>query len=140
MGVDAHRSSDQRACLDAPLTATELKSNLDAMCPNKSPGVDGIPVEFYSAFWPLLVADFTALAAKLLEGQAPLPYQHCIGLLTLTHRRGLKGDLANWWPIAPLCADYKLLAKVLATSLRGPPNLLRPSQTIFENLYLQLDQ
>ena len=70
-----------------PLTAMELKSNLDAMCPNMSPRVDGIPVEFYLAFWPL-VADFTALAAKLLEGRAPLPYQHCLRFLTLTHKRG----------------------------------------------------
>ena len=146
-GVDARLSPEQRACLDAPLTAGDLKSSLDAMSPNKSPGVDGIPAEFYSAFWPELAPDFTALAAELLEGRVPLPYQHHLGVLTLTHKRGPKGDLANWRPIALLCVDYKLLAKAMATRLRAVlPTLVHPDQTcsvpgrtVFENLYLVRD-
>ena len=95
--------------------------------------------QWNSTFWPLLVADFTALAAKLLEGWAPLPYQHC--LLTLTNKRGLKGDLANRRHITLLCVDYKLLANALATCLCVVlPTCSILSRMIFENLYLLLDQ
>ena len=94
--------------------------------------------QWNSTFWPLLVADFTALATKLLEGWAPLPYLHrLLTLLTLTNKRGLKEDLANRRPITLLCVDYKLLAKALATCLCVVlPTCSILSRMIFENLYL----
>ena len=146
-GVEARLSPEQRACLDTPLTEGELKSSLDAISPNKSPGVDGIPAEFYSAFWPELASNFTALATELLEGRAPLPYQHHLAILTLTHKWGLKGDFTNWRPIALLCINYKLLAKALVTWLTAVlPTLVHLDETcsilgrtVFENLYLVWD-
>ena len=72
----------------------------------KSPRVDVILVVFYSAFWPLLAADFMAHMAEL-----PLLYVS----------GGRRGDLSNWWPIVLLSVDYKLLAKALVIQQKSLP-------------------
>lgn len=44
------------------LTLTELKKALSSMRDNKTPGIDGLPKEYYSTFWdeigPVLVEVF----------------------------------------------------------------------------------
>ena len=37
--------------LESPLTSSECKAALDLMKPDKSPGSDGLPAEFYKFFW-----------------------------------------------------------------------------------------
>lgn len=45
-------SEDDRATLDRPFSMEELFAALSELNPNKSPGSDGIPPEFYRKFWP----------------------------------------------------------------------------------------
>jgi hypothetical protein len=40
--------------LDSPFTPEEILEAITSMPPNKSPGPDGFPKEFYKAFWPQL--------------------------------------------------------------------------------------
>ena len=47
-------SNDQREVLDKKLTRSELYQALKTFQRNKTPGNDGLTVEFYLAFWPLL--------------------------------------------------------------------------------------
>ena len=44
-------STDSQACLEKPITKKELYRTLISMKRNKSPGIDGLPVEFYIVFW-----------------------------------------------------------------------------------------
>ena len=37
--------------LEWPITLEELYNVIIEMCSNKSPGSDGIPIEFYVVFW-----------------------------------------------------------------------------------------
>ena len=61
------------------LTARECLESLKNMESNKTPGTDGVPVEFYKVFWndikPFYLASINASHAK--------------GLLSISQRRGL---------------------------------------------------
>ena len=45
-------NEDDKASLERPITKQELYDVLKSMKINKTPGYDGIPVEFYIVFWP----------------------------------------------------------------------------------------
>ena len=47
-------SNDQKEVLDKKLTRSELYQALKTFQRNKTPGNDGLTVEFYLTFWPLL--------------------------------------------------------------------------------------
>ena len=51
-------SSDQRDVCETEITIEECKSALFSMKQNKSPGADGLSVEFYQTFWEYLKAPF----------------------------------------------------------------------------------
>ena len=53
--------------LNAPITLNELKAAADDMHKGKSPGLDGIPPEFYTAFWHSLGPLFLDMIHASLE-------------------------------------------------------------------------
>ena len=89
--------------------------------PNKTPGSDGLPAEFYKVFW-------NDLADYLLNS---LNYAYQNGQLSVSQKRGViklipKKDaelyyVKNWRPLTLLNCDYKIAAK--------------PSQTVSEMLF-----
>ena len=51
-GLDVQRISEsQKDALNGPITKSELWSILKTMSPNKTPGLDGFPSEFYVVFF-----------------------------------------------------------------------------------------
>ncbi|KAJ8359446.1 hypothetical protein SKAU_G00159710 [Synaphobranchus kaupii] len=83
----------------------------------RASGHDGLPKEFYWAFWELLGPDFLEVYKILLEK----------GILADTMRKGAlaflfkswnRTELKNWRPLTLLTTDYKILAKVLALRLK----------------------
>ena len=120
--------------------------NVLRLSSNKSPGSDGLPIEFYRCFWSLLGPDLVAI----------LNYSYTHGSLSDTQPRGiirllLKKDdpleLKNWRPISLVNTDYKICTKVLANRLRKVlPRIINKDQTcgipdrsIYENLFLLRD-
>ena len=66
-------SPAQSLSCDAPLSADEISRTLFASPPGKTPGLDGLPKEFYEAFWPQLRDPMLQLFANILEsGLLPL--------------------------------------------------------------------
>ena len=61
-------SNDQKEVLDKKLTRSELYQALKTFQRNKTPGNDGLTVEFYLTFWPLL--------GKYLEDSLNLAHEH----------------------------------------------------------------
>ena len=138
-------SEDQTRC-EGKLTLDECHAALSQMAFSKSPGSDGLSVEFYCRFWGLLGAD-------LVE---TLNFSFAAGFLSNSQRRGVirllykKDDpllLKNWRPISLLNIDYKICTKALANRLRAVLPLLVhqdqtcgvPGRSIFENLFLIRD-
>ncbi|CAM2100630.1 unnamed protein product [Caretta caretta] len=58
-------SVGDRDRLELPLTLAEFSEALRRMPTNKSPGMDGLTVEFYRAFWDILGPDLVTVWAGL---------------------------------------------------------------------------
>ncbi|XP_067422483.1 protocadherin-12 [Emydura macquarii macquarii] len=105
--------------LELPLTLAEFSKALHLMPTNKSPGMDGLTVEFYRVW----------------------------AVLTLLPKKGGLRDLQNWRPLSLLSMNYKIIAKaislrlgsVLQDMVHPDQTYTVPSSTIFDNRYLVQD-
>ncbi|TWW78214.1 Transposon TX1 uncharacterized 149 kDa protein ORF 2, partial [Takifugu flavidus] len=103
--------------LSADLTLEEFHVALMSLANGKAPGIDGIPVEFYKAFWSVVGKDM--LEVFLESWRTGLLPRSCRrAIITLLLKKGDLQDLKNWRPVSLLCGDYKILSKVLAIRLR----------------------
>ena len=98
------------------ITEEECLKALRQMKSNKSPGVDGLPYEFYTCFWPVFGEDLVSVYNDCFSSGC-LSFSQRTGLITLLYKKGDKLDTKNWRPISLLCTDYKILAKVLTNRL-----------------------
>ena len=86
------------------------------MAKGKSPGSDGLPTEFYVAFWDFLGGDRVNVFNVSLEAGL-LPFSQREVLIALIFKKGDRLEQKNWRPISLLNVDYKLCARVLAGRL-----------------------
>lgn len=103
--------------LEADIQLEEIHLALKSMNPKKCPGTDGLPMEFYAKFWPMIATTITKLfnviiKRKLLHKTAREGITSLMGKL---NRDPLK--ISNWRPLSLLNTDYKLFAKVLASRM-----------------------
>ncbi|CAM5105041.1 unnamed protein product [Natator depressus] len=139
-------STSDRDRLELPLTLAEFLEALRRMPTNKSPGMDGLTVEFYRVFWDVLGPDLvTVWAESLQSGVLPLSYRRAV--LALLPKKGDIRDLRNWRPVSLLSTDYKIVAKaislwlgsVLADVIHPDQTYTIPDRSIFDNLFLVRD-
>ncbi|CAM2104850.1 unnamed protein product [Caretta caretta] len=132
--------------LELPLTLAEFSEALHRMPTNKSPGMDGLTMEFYRAFWDILGPDLvTVWAESLQSGVLPLSCRRAV--LALLPKKGDLCDLRNWRPVSLLSTDYKIVAKAISLRLGSMmADVIHPDQTytvpgrsIFDNLFLVRD-
>ena len=140
-------SYDNMRSMERAIGEKELENAVKLINTDRSPGLDGLPIEFYSEFWDALKDPFKEFANDLLFNHIEEGAQQRISLITLLHKRDEKDDLDNWRPISLLCVDYKIVSKVLSMRLKMVlPTIVDEEQTcgilgrsIFENLYVIRD-
>lgn len=103
--------------LEGPLTTDEMYEALQSMQVGKAPGIDGLQPEFYIAFWNEIREDILEVFNESLN-DCFLPQSCRRAVLTLLPKKGDLQEIKNWRPVSLLCADYKLLSKVLANRLK----------------------
>lgn len=125
--------------LKSPITLLELESAMKSMALGKSPGPDGLILEFYRTYWSLIGVDFwNMIMSSINQGQMPKGVTK--GMIALLHKRGDWKALTNWQPITLLNINYKIYAKAL--QLRLQPILMEiisPEQSAFLPLRFILD-
>ena len=131
----------QASCLgpsaDGRLSAACLKSALSASPKGTMPGCDGLPYEFYHAFWPLLEGPMlAAFNEPFLSAEAsPELCEVCqTGLVVLIYKEGGKprDDPDSYRPITLLNCDVKLVAKVLVLRMgKALDTVIDVTQTAF---------
>ena len=113
-------SEEQKMSCEGKTTSEENALLLECFQNNKTPRSDGIPIEFYKKFWPLISEPFIQCTNECFE----------------------KGD--NWQPISLVNVDAKIMSKAIATRIKNVlPNIIRHNQTGFiEDRYIgeQFDQ
>ena len=107
--------SDVPVC-EGLLTCDEVLLALNGMARGKSPGSDGLTVEFFLKFWDVLGSDLVEVFNSSYR-DGLLPSSSCKGLITLLFKKGDRLDRKNWRPITLLNIDYKLCARTLAGRL-----------------------
>ena len=136
----------EREKCEGLFTKDELFSALKSLQTGKSPGSDGLPTEFYLAFWDEL-GDFLVLVLNERYRLGVLTDSQREGLLRLLYKKDDKRLPKNWRPISLLNTDYKLASKVITERLKlVMSSIVHQDQTcgvvgrsIFSNLHLIRD-
>ena len=103
--------------LDQPITTEENHHALRAGARHKSPVIDGICLEFYTANWGTIRTDLTEPINQMFIHKNIHPRQKH-GILVCLPK--LNGDHTpeGYRPISLLTTEYKILARILANNLR----------------------
>ena len=104
--------------LTSPITSLDIKTALLKTKKNKSPGTDGLPFEFYIAFWDVIAPHFLDMFHHVLERDSLSPSQGRAAVRLIPKVAGVCG-VSSYRPISLLNTDYKLMASVLACRLKS---------------------
>ncbi|CAM2111945.1 unnamed protein product [Caretta caretta] len=100
--------------LGLPFTPAKFSEALCLMPTSKSPGTDGLTVEFYHMFWEVLGPDLVTVWAKSL-GSRVLHLSCRQSMLALLPKKGdFHFFLWNWRPILLLSTNYKVVVKAIS--------------------------
>lgn len=119
----------QKQKLSETLTKDELHKALKLTEKNKSPGMDGIPYEFYLKFWETIGNDFTEIINHVFE-KGNLTDSQKSAVISLIPKKGDISKIENWRPISLLNCDLKIATKTIAIRLENIlPELINKTQT-----------
>ena len=137
-------TEEEKLACEGPFILEELEFAVKKSRGSTSPGVDGLPIEFYKSFFgligPRLIDVFNSM---LREGQLGRD-QNCAVVILLCKKPDAAQQLRNWRPISLLCNDIKLVTKILSIRLGRVMNSLIgefqtsgvPGRQIFSNVHL----
>lgn len=123
------------------ISVGEMEKAVKGMSMGKTPGEDGLSLEFYKQFEDLLLPFLVKVANKSYD-KGFFPEGMVRSVVRLLFKKGDRSDLRNWRPISLLNVDYKIVAKALGGRLSGVMGEVTesdqtcgiPGRSIFENL------
>jgi hypothetical protein len=110
-------TGDMKMKLRAPIQLGEQKAALNDMKTGKSPGPNGIVLEFYKEFWDLIGEEYLQIIHNSIR-EGSFPPSVIAGMIALLHKGGTRSALTNWRPITLLNLSYKIYAKALQLRLQ----------------------
>lgn len=114
------------------LTEEELKLCLDKMAKKKTPGNDGLSVEFFQHFWAQLSNKLLGVFNEIVtHGEMSKSQKQSV--IVLIEKNGKdKLLLTNWRPISLINVDTKLFSRCLAIRMKTVlPKLIHESQCAY---------
>ena len=137
-------TTDDAAECDGPITKKDIQLSLQNMENNKSPGNDGLPIEFYVTFLDFISDDLiNCYNACLEEEDLTVSLWGCMfftlvvsqrqAIITLIKKPGKDNSMIkSWRPISLLNVDLKILSKILSRRIQILlPKLIGPEQNAF---------
>jgi len=120
--------NQQQDC-DKNITKDEIYTALRTMNKQKSPGSDGLTVEFYLHFWTN-IGDILLEIYNEINKDNEMARSMKHGLITLIYKKGDKRKLKNYRPISLLNTDYKILSRIMSNRLKKVlPDIISQDQT-----------
>ena len=124
-------TEEDNEILKQDISVEEIKAALWEMKPDKVPGPEGFPPEFYRHFWP----EIGKLIFYVLTSAAKHGFSKVVrrGVVTLMEKEGSNMlKLQGWRPLTLLSTELKILSKVLAARLNKVlPRIIGKQQTGF---------
>ena len=123
---------DSKESCEGIITKEECIQAIKSMSNCKSPGTDGIPIEFYKIFWND-ISDILLESFNFSYVNNALSISQKQGIITLLPKKDKDTRyLKNWRPISLLNTDYKIMTKCIAFRLKQVlPMIINPNQTGF---------
>ena len=123
-------SEDQKNICEGTISAEECYRLLDSFDINKTPGIDGIPIEFYKIFWPLISDSFMNCINECFE-KGEMSSSQKQAIIALIEKKGKdRSFLENWRPISLINVDTKIMTKAIASRIKNVlPDIIHPNQT-----------
>ena len=117
------------SALAKPFDEEECLENTQAMHVGKSPGPDGLPIEFWNKVWSRVASTFVLICN---EAHLCMPQSWKQGQVRLIPKKDKPRTIGDARPITLLNADYKIYSHMLAWRLRkSMTTLCSPSQRAF---------
>ena len=125
-------SEIQKEKCEEKLTIGECFNTLKSFQKNKTPGSDGLTVEFYLAFWTILGKHLVA-CLNYAHDHGELSNSQKQAVITLLEKKGKdKRLIKNWRPISLINVDTKIASKALAKRLENIlPDLVHYNQNAY---------
>jgi hypothetical protein len=101
-----------KATLSASVSVGELQKALSEMKLGKSSGPDGIILEFYREYWPLIGEEYLSMIQDSIR-TSRFPAGVTTSMIALLFKSRVRAALSNWHPITLLNLSYKIYAKAL---------------------------
>ena len=123
-------SEEQKQSCEGDISPEEIKSILESFQNNKSPGNDGIPIEFYKICWNLISDSFIECVNESFKfGEMSNTQRKAV--FTLIEKQGKDRTLMeNWRPISLINVDAKIISKVIAARVKNVlPSIIHHNQT-----------
>ncbi|KAJ8029065.1 hypothetical protein HOLleu_28369 [Holothuria leucospilota] len=114
--LDRFLSEEETQFCEEEINLEELSFALSHMKSNKSPGLDGLTVEFFKKFWDVLGPILLRICSTIYESSEMCESMKT-GMISLIPKKGDLTRLSNWRPISLLNIDYKIITKALANRI-----------------------
>ena len=122
-------SQNKQSFCDKDFELTELEEGMKKLPVGRSPGLDGLPVEFYRKMWPNLKLDFLEMV-KEVRNTKNLSDSQNKGVIRLIFKKEDRSYMKFYRPISLLNVDVKVITKTLALRLgRVLPSIISNDQT-----------
>ena len=116
-------SEEQRQSCEGRISTEDCRIIIETFQNNKSPGNDGLPIEFYKSCWDLISKPFIDCVNESFDKEEMSNSQRQ-AVITLTEKKGKDRTLIeNWRPISLVNADAKIMSKVFANRIKDIPLL-----------------
>ena len=123
-------SEEQKRSCEGRISSEECVRLLDSFHNYKTPGNDGIPIEFYKTFWNLISDSFTRCVNECFDkGEMSCSQKQAV--ITLIENKGKdRSLLENWRPIFLVNVDTKIMTKAIAARIKNVlPDIIHCDQT-----------
>lgn len=125
-------SEAQNKCLTANITDSEIKKAISDAKPNKAPGPDGFPSEWYKEMKDLLVPVLKETFNFVFKTGIMPPSWNEASISLIAKEGKDKMECGNFRPISVLNQDYKIFTSIIAKRLENVlPEIISLDQTGF---------
>ena len=126
--IENRLCNQDKVTLASDITDQEIFNAVKGLNPNKAPGIDGIPIEFYQKFWDIIKSEVINIVKNIITGKL-LQHHQKKAIITLLPKGGDPTLLKTWRPISLICSDVKIISKILANRIKPIlKNIISPDQ------------